>query len=147
MTKLIQAICSIFFVTSLIMPVDVLADTTEECKDIAEEQAVEAIESNDYHLAFLSRDFDLQFSRPLMADQFATLVMFISNPDGKVVRDAQVVATTIDQNGGQLMRRAQPLKGGYLIDTAHLPPGPYRLEVEIITNGQLLTDELLFQKA
>jgi hypothetical protein len=82
-----------------------------------------------------------------MADQFATLVMFISNPDGKIVKDAQVVTTIIDQNGGQVMRRARPLKGGYLIDTAHLTPGPYRLEAEIVTNGCLLTDEFLFQKA
>jgi hypothetical protein len=45
------------------------------------------------------------------------------------------------------MRRARPLKGGYLIDTAYLAPGPYRLEAEIITDGQLLTDEFLFRKA
>jgi hypothetical protein len=147
MKKLIQALCSVFFVTTMALPAGALANTAEEVKDSAEEQAVQSPEADDYHLAFLSGDFGLQFARTRMADQFATLVMFISNPDGKIVKDAQVVTTIIDQNGGQVMRRARPLKGGYLIDTAHLTPGPYRLEAEIVTNGCLLTDEFLFQKA
>lgn len=146
MKKVIQAICSVFFVTTLSLPVDVLANNAEEFQEAIKEQSVETTESDDYHLAFLSGDVDLQFSRSRMADQFDTLVMFISNPNGKVVKDAQVVTTIIDQNGDQLMRRARPLKGGYLIDTAHLTSGPYRLEVEVVKDGWLLTDEFFFQK-
>ena len=146
MKKFIQALFSIFFVTSMALPADALENSVEEPKDTSEEQAIEPVMADDYHVAFLSGDFGLQFSRIPMTDQFATMVMFISNPDGKVVKGAQVVTTIIDQNGTQMMRRARPLKGGYLIDTAHLAPGPYRLEAEIITNGQLLTDEFLFQK-
>ena len=150
MRKLIQALCSIFFVTTLTLPADALVNNAEEPNDNSDEQAIEQaiqpVRDDDYHVAFLSGDFGLQFTRTPMTDQFATMVMFISDPDGKVVKGAHVVTTIIDQNGAQLMRRARPLKGGYLIDTAHLAPGPYRLEAEIITNGQLLTDEFLFQK-
>jgi hypothetical protein len=147
MKKFIQALCSVFFVTTMALPADALTNSTEELRDASEEQAVEPVIVDDYHVAFLSGDFGLQFSRIPMTDQFATMLMFISNPGGKVVKDAQVVTTIIDQNGAQLMRRARPLKGGYLIDTAYLAPGPYRLEAEIITDGQLLTDEFLFRKA
>ncbi|MGK2945856.1 MAG: hypothetical protein ACSLFC_14095 [Desulfuromonadales bacterium] len=146
MKKLIQALCSVFFVTAMVLPSDALANSAEEYKETSEEQAVQTGKADDYHLAFLSGDFGLQFNRTQMTDQFETLVMFISNPDGKVVKDAQVITTVIDQNGTQLMRRARPLKGGYLIDTAHLAPGPYRLEAEIVTNGWLLTDQFIFQK-
>ncbi len=147
MKKFIQALCSIFFVTTMAVPADALVNSAENLKETSEEHAVQSVSADDYHVAFLSGDFGLQFSRMPMTDQFATMLMFISNPDGKVVKDAQVVTTCIDQNGAQLMRRARPLKSGYLIDTAHLTPGPYRLEAEIITNGQLLTDEFLFLKA
>jgi len=75
------------------------------------------------------------------------MVMFISDPRGKIVKDAQVVTTVIDYAGRQLMQRALPMKGGYLIDTMQLPPGDYRLEAEIVTSGRLLTDEFVFQKA
>jgi len=147
MKKMVQALCSVFFITTMALPADVLASGVEGIKDTTEELAVQSTEADDYHLAFLSGDFGLQFARTRLSDQFATMLMFISNPDGKIVKDAQVVTTTIDQNGGQLMRRARPLKGGYLIDTAHLAPGPYRMEAEIVTSGCLLTDEFLFQKA
>ena len=72
--------------------------------------------------------------------------MFLSDPDGKIVKNAQVVTTIVDQNGVQQMRRAKPLKGGYLVNTVYLTPGQCRLEAEVVVDGWLLTDEFQFQR-
>jgi hypothetical protein len=39
------------------------------------------------------------------------------------------------------------LKGGYMIAIDHLSTGQYRVEAEIVTKDQLLTDEFRFNKA
>jgi hypothetical protein len=148
MKKVFTALCSLLFASTLAMPADTLAssNSVQEFDDAEEEPVAEPSGSDNYNLAFVSGDFALHLSRTGGADQAETLLMFLSAPDGRIVRNAQVVTTTIDQNGFQQMQRAMPLKGGYLVDTAHLASGPYRLEAEVITDGWLLADEFHFQK-
>ena len=80
-----------------------------------------------------------------MSGQPEPMLIFITNPEGEIVKDAHVVTSIIGQNGFQVMRRARLFKGAYLIDTARLTPGNYRLEAEVVTSGWLLTDEFSFQ--
>ncbi len=147
MKKISKALFSVFFATTMALPATVMADPAQEFDSTAEEEVNQLSEDENYNLAFLTGDFSMQFSRAGMTDQYGTLVMFLSGPDGKIVKDAQVVTTIIAQDGAQQMLRARPLKGGYMVDTAHLAAGQYRLETEIITNGWLLTDEFHFQNA
>jgi hypothetical protein len=147
MKKLCKALCSLFFVTSIAFPGAVIASTNQETDDTADELVIGSGEEGTYNLAFLNGDFGLHNSRAAMHEQCGTMLVFLCGPHGKIVKDAQVVTTIVDQYGNQTMRRARPLKGGYLVDTEHLAPGPYRLETEVITSGWLLTDELHFQKA
>jgi hypothetical protein len=146
MKKISKALFSVFFATAVAFPATAMADSTQELDNTAEEGAIQACEDDHYNRAFLTGDFGLQFSRTSLSDQSGSLIMFLSGPDGKIVKDAQVVTTIIEPFGAQQMQRARPLKGGYLVDTAHLAPGQYRLEAEIITHGWLLTDEFHFQK-
>jgi len=147
MKKLCKALCSLLFATAIALPVNTMASSPQESDDTADEQVTSPAEEEAFNVAFLNGDFGLHYSREGMADQLGTLLMFLCGPDGKIVKNAQVITTIIDQNGTQTMRRARPLKGGFLIDTERLLPGQYRLEAEIITAGWLLTDELHFQKA
>jgi hypothetical protein len=73
--------------------------------------------------------------------------LFISDRDGKIIKDAQVITTIIDAHGNQRSGRALPTKGGYLIAVDQLAAGQYRVETEIVTIGQILTDEFIFNKA
>ena len=147
MKKLCKALFSVLFATSIAIPVNALATSPQETDDTADELVASPAEEETFNVAFLNGDFGLHYSRDGMADRLGTLLMFLGGPDGKIVKNAQVVTTIIDQDGNQTMRRARPLKGGYLVDTEYLLPGQYRLEAEIITSGWLLTDELHFQKA
>jgi hypothetical protein len=145
MKKVIKAICSALCVTSMAMPAAALADPPGEPEDRAEDVPVQQL-SDDHHLAFVTGDFGLQTMVAVRQQPLGDMLLFISDRQGKIVKDARVVTTVIDPAGGQLMQRALPMKGGYLIDTMHLPPGRYRLETEVVTQGQLLTDLLVFQK-
>ena len=147
MRKLIRALCSIFFVTAICLPAEAATNPSEEADDANGETVLEPFEANDYQLGFLTGNFNVQFADAGATRQAEDLMLFINGMDGKIVKDAQVVTTTIDQQGKQTMRRAYPFKGGYLIDTKQLHPGPYRLEAEVITNGWLLTNEFHFRKA
>lgn len=147
MKKLIRVLCSLFFVTTMVLPADAAVNPAEELDDPGGESAVEPSTPENFQRAFLSGDFGLNLARVAKASQPETLFMFINAPGGGIIRDARVVTTIIDQNGRQEMRRANPYKGGFLVFTDHLQPGPYRLEAEIVTNGWLLTDEFHFQKA
>ena len=147
MKKLSKAVCSVLFATSMALPANALANPNPEFDDAAEEQVAQPCEDDQYNMAFLTGDFDMYYAKAGMTDQIGTMVMFLSGPDGKIIKDAQVVTTIIAANGTQQMRRARATKGGYLIDTANLSPGQYRLEAEIITAGRLLTDEIHFRKA
>ena len=101
-------------------------------------------DSDHYTLTFLNADFALSRDRSNIRDQAESLIIFVADPLGKIVKDAQVVTTIVGPHGDQLMRRAHPYKGGYVINTKALPPGMYRVETEIATNGWLLTDEFNF---
>ena len=100
---------------------------------------------DDYNLTFLKADLSLTLNSKSLADNAGTLVVFITNADGNIVKNAQVITTIIGSDGAQMMGRAQFFKGGYLISTAALSPGKYHLEAEIITKGLLVTDEFSFQ--
>jgi len=147
MKKLCKALCSLFFATTIVFPGTLLASTNQDSDETADELVAGAAEEDTYNLAFLNGNFGLNYSRTAVPEQLGPMLMFLCGPEGRIVKDAQVVTTIIDQDGNQTMRRARPLKGGYLVDTEHLPTGQYRLEAEIITAGWLLTDEIHFQKA
>lgn len=70
----------------------------------------------------------------------SALRLSVSRSDGSAVKDAQVVIALIDHRGRQHRARAAAEHGGYRIDTAPLAAELCRVEAEIITDGQLLTD-------
>lgn len=151
MKKLIKTFCSAICVMSLTVPPNALATPPEEVVDNNEEQIEQSADKkqgdNEYRLAFLTGDFGLQPSAKVTEKPIDSLMLFISNPNGKIVKNAQVVTTIINQEGLQKMNRAWIYKGGYMIAIQHLPIGKYRLESEIIADGQVFTDELYFSKA
>ena len=146
MKKLLKALFSVLFATTMVLPVEALANPVQEFDEIVEECEAQPSESDNYSLTFLKGDFSSQLAKIDTKDQPEYLVIFISDPDRKIVKNAQVVTTIIDQNGSQMMRRARAFKGGYLIDTGQLTSGQYRVEAEIVTNGWLLTDEFNLQQ-
>jgi hypothetical protein len=123
MKRICKGLCSVLFATSVALPANTLATPLDDFEDVAEERVAQPAASDSYKLAFLTGDFGLHFSGMGTIYQPGTMVMFLSGPDGKIVKNAQVVTTIIDQNGAQQMQRAQPLKGGYLVDTTYLPQG------------------------
>jgi len=151
MKKLIRTFCSAICVMSITVPLNALATSQEEIIDLNDEQIEQSTDTeqsdNEYHLAFLTGDFGLQTSDKVADKPIDTMMLFIADQDGKMVKDAQVVNTIINQEGLQMMTRARVHKGGYVVAINHLPSGQYRLESEIITGGQLLTNEFNFYKA
>ncbi len=151
MKKLIRSFCSAFCVMSITVPLNALATPSEVVVDINDEQIEQSSDTeqldNEYHLAFLTGDFGLQTADKVAKRPIDTMMLFISDQDGKMVKDAQVVHTVINQEGLQKMSRSRIYKGGYTVAINHLPTGKYRLESEIITGGQLLTNEFDFYKA
>lgn len=151
MKKLIKTFCSAICVMSITVPLNALAAPLEEVVDINEEQIEQPSDrkegQKDYHLAFLTGDFGLRTADKVADRPIDTMMLFITNQEGKMVKDAQVVNTVISQDGAQQMSRARIYKGGYVVAINHLPAGKYRLESEIITGGQLLTNEFNFYKA
>jgi hypothetical protein len=117
----------------------------EEPANIDEKREPPPSEPDNFNLTLLDGGFSLLIFKTGFLDRPGTLVIFLGDPDGEIIRDAKIITTIIDQNGIQQMRGAQPLAGGYGVKTAHLRPGQYRLEVEIVTYGWLLTDEFCFQ--
>jgi hypothetical protein len=147
MKKIIQVLCSIFFATTLSLPVDALANPVEELDDDLESCTAQHAESDSYHLALVTGDFGLQLASTATAHRSDHPILFISDPAGKIVTDAQVITTIIEPNGVQTMNRAWPVRSGYLLSTNHLSSGRYLIEAEIITNGCLLTDTFSFVKS
>lgn len=151
MRKWIKVFCSTLCVVSISVPMTALATIPEEALDILDEQLEQAAEKdldgNDYHLAFLTGDFGLQAGNRVADQPVDTMLLFISGPDGKIVKDAQVINTIINPAGIQKMSRARPYKRGYVVALDALPVGRYRLETEIAIAGRYLTDELFFFKA
>ena len=144
MKNFFKTLLSIFCAITVTAPTAVLATTGQEFEEISEECETRSTDSDDYTLTFLNADFALSLDRTDIRDQAESLIIFIADPYGKIVKDAQVVTTIVGPHDSQLMRRAHPYKGGYVINTKALTPGMYRLEAEIITNGSLLTDEFNF---
>jgi hypothetical protein len=147
MKKLMQILFSIFFATTISLPADAMVTPNGEGDDVTDEQTTNSIESDSYQLAFIMGDFGLHQTSAGVTSRFESPVIFVSDPAGKIVKDAQVVTTIIDTNGRHMMCLAHPFKSGYLLPTHHLLPGRYRVEAEVITNGSLLTDEFRFVKA
>ena len=144
MKNFFKTLLSIFCAMTVAAPTAVLATTGQEFEEISEECEARSADADEYSLTFLNADFGLSQDRTDIRDQAESLVIFIADPYGKIVKDAQVVTTIVGPRGSQLMRRAHPYKGGYVINTQALASGKYRLEAEIITNGSLLTDEFNF---
>lgn len=119
---------------------------TDAFVDVEEELVSLQPECDNFNQAFLTAGFELLLFKTGLAGQLGTMVLVLGDPAGEIVHDAQVITTIIGQSGAQEMRRARPRNGGYLIDTMHLTFGQYRLEVEIVTDGWLLTNEFYFQK-
>ena len=146
--KLLSSACCVLSIT---LPNDVLATPLEDLlanlNEPADQPAEKIGKARDFHLAFVTGDFGLQTVSMEAGEPISTLILFISGTDGKIIKDAQVITTIIDQEGRQQMHRARPFKGGYMIPVDHLPSGQFRAEAEIVIDGQLLTDEFRFSKA
>ncbi len=145
MKKMIQLVCSLLFATSISCPADALVVPSEDPADLKVEERVEATPSEDYQVAFLEMalgEFSGEQSQALPEQK----VLFISDSRGKIIKDAQVITTLVSPTGRQIMQRAWPFVGGYLISTSNLPAGQYRVEVEAAANGQFVTDEFVFSK-
>ena len=146
MKNFFKTLLSIFCAMSVSAPTTVLATTGQEFEEVTEEQEPQVEDSDNYTLTFLNADFVLSRDRSDIRDQAESLIIFVADPLGKIVKDAQVVTTIVGPYGDQLMRRAHPYKGGYVINTKMLTTGTYRVETEIATNGWLLTDEFNFRR-
>lgn len=144
MKKLIQVLCSVFFATTMSLPVDALANSVEDRTDTMEEQMAEPSEPDSYHLVLVAGDFGLQPIHSEKPAQFGLPLIYITDPMGKMVKNAQIVTTIISPDGDQLMNRAIPFRGGYIVFTNHLLAGRYRVEAEVVTDGLLLTREFNF---
>ena len=140
----LRTLLSVLIAMVMTAPGSTLAAAVPEFEEPVDEQEINSDYDN-YNLTFLQADLNLTLNRTGLSDHAESLVVFITNSDGKIVKNAQVITTIIGSDGAQIMDRAQSLKGGYLINTASLTPGKYHLEAEIITKGLLLTDEFSFQ--
>lgn len=146
MKKMIQLLCSLLFATSITCPADALVVPAEDPADAKVEEYVDVKPSEDYQINLLQMDLgelDGERSQHSSAQQ----ILFVSDSRGKVIKDAQVVITLVSPSGYQMMTRAWPFVGGYLVPTGHLPAGQYRVEIEAVTNGRFVTDEFAFWKA
>lgn len=144
MKKIFRTLFTVFVAVLMTSPNGALATTFQEIEETLEDRKVSSF-YDDYRLTFLDANFELTLDRSDLSDQAGSLMVFITSPDGKIVKDAQVVTTIIANDGNQIMARAQPFKGAFLIDTESLASGQYLLEAEIITNGCLLTEEFKFR--
>ena len=144
MKKLIQILCSLFFATTITVPVDALANSIEDRTDSMEERVAEYAASDNYRFALISGDFGLPLESKDKAFHSGSPQIVITDPSGKIVTSALVVTTIIGEDGEWFMNRAIPYKSGYLVFTNHLLPGRYRVEAEVVTDGMLLTREFQF---
>jgi len=85
-----------------------------------------------------SEGYQLSFARD--GANASILKLAIRHPDGSAVDDAQVVIALIDGQGRHQLARAAADRDGYRIDTGTLAAELCRVEAEVITDGQLLTD-------
>ena len=146
MKNFFKTLLSIFCAMNVAAPTTLLASMGQEFEELSEEQEPRFEDSDNYTVTYLNADFALSQDRPDILAQAESMIIFIADLHGKIIKDAQVVTTIVGSHGDQLMSRANPYKGGYVLNTKSLPPGIYRLECEIVTNGSLLTDEFNFRR-
>lgn len=147
MKKILRVVCSLLFATNMSLPADVVASETDDLTADDQELAIEATESGNYHLSLVVGNFGLLEHRDAAPGYADPPLIFVTDPKGKIVKNAQVVTTITTPNGDrQITSRAWPFKGGYLIPTHELAPGDYFVETEIVTGGRLLTDMFSLKK-
>lgn len=144
MKKFLRALIPVFFATTIAFPVEAHAIASHEAEDIFEEHKNHSCVSDDYSLTLNDGICGLRQVMEEITGQPDTRVLFVTDPHGENVREAQVIVTIIGQTGLQAMQKAQPFKGGYLISARDLMPGQYRLEAEVVVDGWLLTEEFNF---
>ncbi|WP_432822179.1 hypothetical protein [Trichloromonas sp.] len=84
-----------------------------------------------------------RLSYALAGTNETSLNLAVRHPDGSLVKNAQVVVTLIDRQGRHRLTRARVENNGYRVDTGPHAAELCRVETEIITGGQLLTDHFL----
>ena len=150
MNKPFRFLGAAFCVFSIALAGNALARGQERHLDCREEQvdllAEESGEKKECCLFFVKRDLALQVAGMNAGDPIDTLHLFITDPQERLIKDAQVIVTVIDDRGCQQSSRALPMKGGYQVAIGHLPAGRYLVETEIIGDGRLLTDLFRFVK-
>lgn len=148
MKNIFRIICSLIFATSVTLPADVLATEIDEAEGEGQEIAAEAAMSDQYQLSLVVGDFGLLSQRENDLSFSDSPLIFVSDPAGKIVKNAQVVTTIVAADGSRKsMHRSWPFKGGYLIPTHGLAAGRYFVEAEIVTDGRLLTDLFILEKS
>lgn len=104
-------------------------------------------EKRDCNVFFVKDNFSIQLASMHPGEPVNTFHMFVTDHDGKIVKNAQVVTTIIDKHGHQQLCRAIPYKGGYLLAIEHLAPGEYTVEAEIVAKNHLMVDMFRFAKS
>lgn len=139
-----MALCSL----SITMAGNTLAASPDMAPGSSEEQTAENhLETNSCQLFFVKSNLGLQQASMNVGDPINTLHLFLTDLDGKIIKNAQVVTNIIGRDGHQHLTRALPFKGGYLLAIDHLAAGTYLVETEIIARGQFLTNIFRFSKA
>lgn len=144
MKKWPKVICSAFCFLNIALPGNVLATTFETNEDQTESVSQE---EKDHLLTFMTEDSRLRAVSLHAGTPINALHLYLADASGSIIKDAQLITTIIDQEGRYLASRATPYKCGYFVAIDQLPPGQYHVETEIITPGQLWTDEFTFNKA
>lgn len=142
MKKIFQFLCSGFFATSICCSVDAFVVPVDETSDISTKISSDSTSNKYYKNSLLEMDLGDLLKEHSQVRQ-KKQILFVSDSQGNIITNAQVVATIIPPSGSHIMKRAWPFGGGYLIPTGKLSPGQYRVEVEVITGSQLMTDEFV----
>ena len=125
--------------------------TSEETLIYGDEQPNRSVDEKEgekfCRVFFIKDNFSVQVASLDPGEPVNTFHMFVTDHDGKIVKNAQVVATIIDKDGGQQLSRAIPYKGGYILAIDHLAAGEYLVEAEILAKNQLMVDMFRFNKA
>ncbi len=69
------------------------------------------------------------------------LVLFVADPEGEPVQDAQVIFTVIDPQGTNLLAEATPRNGGYALRLNGRSSSAIRIETVVVTSRQMLIDD------
>jgi len=148
MRKWTKLICSAFCFLNITLPGNVLATNLDDQIENSEDQTEQFSQEDKEHLlTFMTADSNLHEVSMQAGQPIESLHLFLADTSGKIIKDAQVITTLIDQDGNHKASRATPYKCGYFVATDQLPAGSYRVETEIVARGQLWTDEFVFNKA